>query len=74
MPMRLCDLGLGGLVVCQGKGKPTSSEHCKQLEKLLMLTSGFVSLLTSSQLTLVYSSVSHYLTLAFELKTADQRF
>jgi len=23
----------GDLVVCQGKGKPTYSEHCKQLKK-----------------------------------------
>jgi len=35
----------GGLVVCPGKDKPASSEHCKHLKKLLMLMSGFVSLL-----------------------------
>jgi hypothetical protein len=38
--------GNGGLVVCQGKGKPRSPEHYKQLKKLLMLMSAIVSLLT----------------------------
>jgi hypothetical protein len=33
----------GGLVACQGKGKSTSSEYCKQFKKLLMLMSAFVS-------------------------------
>lgn len=36
-------VGNGGLVICRGKGNPTSSEHCKQLKKLLMLMSAIVS-------------------------------
>ncbi len=35
-----------GLDVCQGKGKSTCYEHGKQLRKLLMLMTAFVSLLT----------------------------
>jgi hypothetical protein len=35
--------GFGGFAAIQGKGKPTSSEHYKQLKKLSMLMSAIVS-------------------------------
>jgi len=31
----------GGLVVCQGKGKPKSSEQCKTTEKAIDVNVGF---------------------------------